>query len=111
MLLLAESVKELVRLGHDLRNKCVLVVVFDIENLSAHFVVLLSCLVNITNQVFVLNVNSPELFVVVNSSIILWGLLRPDHLVHINSADLVWREVSWPVRWAFAGISLFSILL
>lgn len=90
MLLLAKPVKELVRLGHDLGNKCVLVVVFDVENLSAHFVVLLRCLVHITHQVFVLDVNSPELFVVIHSSIILWWLLRAHHLVHVNSANLVW---------------------
>lgn len=75
MLLLSETVKKLMRLSHNLRNKSVLVVIFNIENLSAHLVVLLSCLVNVTDQVFVLNVNSPEFFVVVHSSIILWWLL------------------------------------
>ena len=100
MLLLAQTVKELVRLGHDLGNQCVLVVVFDIEDLSTHFVVLLCCLVNITDQVFILDVNSPELLVVINSSIILWWLLRADHLVHVDSANLVRRENSRPVGWA-----------
>jgi len=111
MLLLAKTVKEFVRLGHDLGNKCVLVVVFYIENLSAHFVVLLCCLVHITDQVFILDVNSPELLVVIDSSIILWWLLRANHLVHVNSAYLVRRENSWPIRWANTRISLFYTLL
>ena len=91
VLLLAETVKELVRLSHDLRHKCVLVVVFDIEDLSTHFVVLLCCLVNIADQVFILDVNSPEFFVVINPDIILWWLLRSDHLVHVDSTNFVWR--------------------
>lgn len=91
VLLLAETVKELVGLSHDLRHKCVLVVVFDIEDLSTHFVVLLCCLVNIADQVFILDVNSPEFFVVINPDIILWWLLRSDHLVHVDSTNFVWR--------------------
>ena len=111
MLLLAKTVKELVGLSHDLGNQCILVVVFDIEDLSAHFVVLLCCLVHITDQVFILDVNSPELFVVINSSIILWWLLRANHLVHVNSANLVWRENSRSIGWSNTRISLFLILI
>lgn len=49
MLLLAESVEELMGLGHNLWNECVLIVVLNIKNLAAHLVILLSSLVHITN--------------------------------------------------------------
>ena len=89
MLLLSKSVKELVRLSHDLGNQSVLIVIFNVENLSAHFVVLLRCLIYITDQVFILDINSPELFVVINSSIVLRWFLGPNHLIHIISANFV----------------------
>ena len=111
MLLLTKSVKKLVRLGHDLGNEGVLVVVFYIEDFSAHFVVLLCCLVHIADQVFILDINSPELLVVIDSSIILWWFLRTDHLIHVYSANLVRRENTWPVGWSNARISLFIVLV
>ena len=88
------------RLSHDLRNQSVLVVIFNVENLSAHFVVLLRCLIYITDQVFVLDINSPELFVVINSGIVLRWFLGANHLIHVNSADFVRREDAWSVGWA-----------
>ena len=49
MLLLSESVKELVWLSENLRHQSVLVKVLDVEDLPVHLVVSVSCLVDICN--------------------------------------------------------------
>ena len=47
MLLLSESVQELVRLSEDLWNQSVFIKVLNVENLSAKLVVLVCSLVNV----------------------------------------------------------------
>lgn len=72
LLLLSQSVQELVRLSEDLGNQGVFVKVLDVEDFARHFVVLGSRLVNVTNQVLVLEEEPPEFFVIINLGVVLW---------------------------------------
>ena len=48
-----------------MRHEGVLIEVFDVENFSVHFVAVMGCLVDISQQVLVLEIQSPILLVIV----------------------------------------------
>ena len=82
------------RLGEDLRHKRVLVEVFDVEDLPQHLVVGLRDLVDVGDQVLVLEIQSPELFVVICILIELGRLCRPLHMLHVLLRHLVRRQLA-----------------
>lgn len=80
VLLLPQPMQKLMRLSENLGYEGVLIEVLDVEDLSGHAVVGAGCLVDIGHQVLVLEIHSPELFVVVNIWVISWRLLHVDIL-------------------------------
>ena len=85
MLLLPQPVQELVRLGQDLWHQGVLVEVLDVEDLLAHLVVLVGRLVDVRHQVLILQVDPPELFVVVGLGVELRRLVIANDLLQVHS--------------------------
>lgn len=65
-LLLAKAVQELVRLGHDLRDKSVVVEVFDVYYFAIHLEVFICSLVYVRDEIFVLEIHSKVFFIIVN---------------------------------------------
>ena len=87
--------QEFVRLGQDLRHKGVLIEVLDVEHLSVHLVAVVSCLIDICKEIFVLKVKSPVLLEVVSILVILRREGRSFHLFHVNSSHFVRRDGTW----------------
>lgn len=94
MLLLSKPVQELVRLGQNLRDESVFVEIFDVEHLSVHLVAVMGCLIDVSQQVLVLEIQSPILLEVVSVLIIFWRETSSLHLFHVNSSDLGRRDGS-----------------
>ena len=90
VLLLAQTVQEFVWLRQHLGNESILIIVFNIEYLATHLIVLKCSLVNVAHEIFVLDVNSPELFVIIDIFVVGWWLLRAHYLIHVPTADLAW---------------------
>ena len=87
MLLLSQSVQEFVWLSQNLRHQSVLIKIFDIENFPAHFIALVSGLVNVCHQVLVLDVNSPKFSVIVLVLIKLWRSSSAVHFLLVIFID------------------------
>jgi hypothetical protein len=84
-----------VGLGQDLRYEGVLIEVFDVEHLSVHLVTMVSCLINVCEEIFVLKVKSPVLLEVVSILVILRRESCSFHLLHVNSSHFVRRDGAW----------------
>ena len=69
VLLLSQSVQELMRLGQDLGDKCILIKVFNVEDLSCQFVICTSYLVYVGDQILVLKEKFPVLLVIISTRI------------------------------------------
>ena len=91
MLLLTKSVQEFMRLGENLRNKSVFIEVLDVENFPVHLITLMGSLIDISHQVFVLEVNSPEFSVIVLVFIILRRPCSAMHLFLVIPINFCWR--------------------
>lgn len=92
MLLLSETVKELVRLRQYLRHQCILIEVLDVEYLARALVVGRGDLIDVCDEVLVLQEQSPELLVIVDIDFITRRPVRTLNRLLILVADLVRRD-------------------
>ena len=74
------------RLCQYLRDESILIKVLDVEHFPIHLVAVMSCLVNICEQVFVLEIQSPVFFIVVSFLIIFGWEVGSFDLLHIDSS-------------------------
>ena len=86
--------QEFVRLSQNLRNKSVLVKIFDIEDFPAHLIALMSGLIDVRNEVLVLEIDSPEFSVVVLVLVKLWRTSSAVHFLLVFFIDFPWRQTS-----------------
>lgn len=66
-LMLSHSLNKLMRIGHNLRDQMMLIVIFKIVDLFKIFVILFGHIFDICDEVFILKVESPILSIVVHS--------------------------------------------
>lgn len=102
------------RLREDLWHECVVIEVFDVVHLSAHLVVLMSSLIDVTNKVFVLEIDAPELLVIVCVWIERRRCRRPINLLHIVFSNLTWWDRSRSHRehdLVRVWLSIFGVIL
>ena len=66
-LMLSHSLNKLMRIGHNLRDQMMFIVIFKIVDLFKIFVVLLGDVLYICDEVFILKVESPILSIIVHS--------------------------------------------
>jgi hypothetical protein len=95
---------------HDLRHQSIVIEIFDLIDLATYLVVGMCGLFNVGEEVLILEVDLPVLFVVIDVWVELRRQTRSVDLLLIFFAYLFWAEITWLEGEMLAAYVLFTVV-